>query len=245
MKRKIKILLLPLIIVFVYLSIFFGVFIFKKGNLIQQEKNIDNTKNTDFSEGLSENEANYGYAQNSAIQKNSKYSSLFSPKIGNENSKVNVVVFYDFDCIYSWEEYKILYNVIKKNYNNGYFEFRNFPLESVHPNSRALANASMCANEQKKFLEMFNEIFSNFEDRENGSVDINTAIKEYAKNIELDTMQFNKCMSDLKYDKIINKDIVDAINFGVEGTPTFFVNSQKYPGVITQEAWDGVFKIVK
>lgn len=235
MQKKVKILLIPIVIVFIYLVIFFGVFIFRKGEL-NLEENVDS------------NIKSYGYGQTQSLasaSKNSKYSSVFSPKYGNKNAKISVIMFYDFDCVYSWHEYSVLYNVIKKYYNKGYFEFRNFALESVHPNARMLANASLCANEQAKFLEMFNEIFLNFSDRESNSTDINETIKEYGKNIELDMIKFNTCMSELKYNKTINKDIVDAVNFGVEGTPTFFINGQMYPGVIKEEDWDNVFKNIK
>lgn len=238
MQKRIKILLIPLAIVFVYLIIFFCVFIFKKGDL----NDIDNSKIQNTNQQI------YGYGQTattSTTRKNSEYSSIFSPKFGNSNAKINVVVFYDFDCYYSWQEYSILYNIIKKYYDKGYFEFRNFPLESIHPNSKKLANAAMCANEQERFLEMFNEIYSHFEDRQSSTSSIDDLIKQYAKNAELDINKFDRCMRDLIYDKIINKDMIDAINSGVEGTPTFFINGLKYPGVIKQEDWENIFKSIK
>lgn len=218
-----------LVIIFIYLIIFFFIFLKNDKKLVVEENN--NAVQS------------YGYASNN--DNSSKYSSIFSPKFGDNNAKIKIILFFDFDCPYCAQEFDIFYNTMEKYYAKGYFEFRNFPLESIHPNSRKLANAGMCANAQGKFLEMFKEIYSDFEERDSGNSDIDSLIDRYEQNIGLDSAKFKQCMSDATYDKIINKDIVDGLNYGVEGTPTFFINGYQYAGVIQQEDWDNVFKNVK
>lgn len=173
---------------------------------------------------------------------NQKYTSIFSPKYGNKDAENSVIMFFDFDCPYCYEEYNIFKSVIGKYYNNTYFEFRQFPIETIHPNSRALANASLCANEQEKFLEMFNVIYDDFNSRESSDQDIKIFYDKYAVQISLDINKFNKCMGEKKYDKIVNKDTLDALNLNLEGTPTFFVNGTSYKGVLSSEKWDQLLK---
>ncbi|HOC96494.1 thioredoxin domain-containing protein [Patescibacteria group bacterium] len=230
MKKGLSLLIIiPLVIVFIYLIIFFFVFFKNDKKLVIEENNVV--------------VQSYGYASNN--DNSSKYSSIFSPKFGNSDAKIKVVLFFDFDCPYCAQEFDIFYNTMEKYYAKGYFEFRNFPLESIHPNSRKLASAGMCANEQGKFLEMFKEIYSDFAERDSGNNDTDGLIARYINNIGLDEAKFNKCMQDARYDKIINKDIIDGLNYGVEGTPTFFINGYKYAGVMQEEDWDNIFKSIK
>jgi len=114
-----------------------------------------------------------------------------------------------------------------------------------HGNGEVAMKALYCANEQGKFLEMFKEIYSDFAERDSGNNDTDGLIARYINNIGLDEAKFNKCMQDARYDKIINKDIIDGLNYGVEGTPTFFINGYKYAGVMQEEDWDNIFKSIK
>jgi protein-disulfide isomerase len=226
-----KIFLIPIIFgvfVLIYLLIFFGVFIFNKGKLEQ---------NSNPKTQIPKDEIN----NNAGSDSNKQYSSPFSPNIGNKNAKVNVIIFFDFDCPFCYQEYFILKDVIKKYSDKGYFEFRQFPIESAHINARNFANASLCANSQDKFIQMFDYIYLDFKNRENINTINSDLYKEYAKSVGLNTLDFNECMDKKLYNNIVNKDIIDGLNFGVEGTPTFFINGEKVEGVMKTEDWDKIF----
>jgi len=234
MKINKGIFLLPIFFILLYFCVFFVVIIIKRGDLSDGSltknivsNNIDGV-NIEKSKG-------YGYLLNE------KYSNPFSPKFGNKNSKVSIVFFLDFDCPFCYEEYFHIKSMLKNHLNDAYFEFRQFPIEDVHENSRSLSNAVMCANEQNKFLEMFDVIFLDYKNRENGELTIDQYINDYAENTEIDLKSFNLCMKDLRYNKIINKDIVDALNLGLSGTPSFFVNGEKVEGIIKTDNWDKLF----
>ncbi len=56
------------------------------------------------------------------------------------------------------------------------------------------------------------------------------SLKKWAKDLRLDTSEFNSCLDSAKYKDEITKDMQDASAVGVEGTPTFFVNGVKLVG---------------
>lgn len=233
MKINKNVLLIPIFLILVYFVIFFIVIIIEKGDLTGNSKTSEVVGRVDNLQIKDKN--SYGY------ELNTQYSNPFSPKFGNKNSKVSVIFFLDFDCPYCYEEYFSIKNMLEKHLGDGYFEFRQFPLETIHSNSRALSNAVMCANEQDKFLDMFDSIYLDYKNRENGETSVDDLIVIYAKEVGLNLNTFNTCMKDLRYNKIINKDILDAINLGITGTPTFFVNGQKVEGVIKTENWEKLF----
>jgi protein-disulfide isomerase len=56
---------------------------------------------------------------------------------------------------------------------------------------------------------------------------------EYAQKVGLDIERFKKEMSGHVYAPLINKSLKSGIDSGVEGTPTFFINGQRY-----EDSWD-------
>jgi protein-disulfide isomerase len=222
-------------LILLYLLIFFGTLIYQHGNL-----SSTNDKN-DANKLVQTNQTGNANLQKTGFELNKEYSSIFSPNFGNKNAKIGVVVFLDFDCPFCLSEYPSLEYAMKKYSDKGYFEFREFPVESVHPNARNLANIALCANEQDKFFEMFDILFLNSIGR-SGADNLDNFYASYATQANLNVEKFNECINNKKYDKIINKDIVDGLNSNVKGTPTFFINGRKVEGVLKKEDWDNIFK---
>lgn len=84
------------------------------------------------------------------------------PIAGSTNASVTVIEFSDFECPFCRKFWKETYGQIKKEYvDTGKiaFYYRHFPLE-FHPMAQPFALASECANEQGKFWEMHDKIFS-------------------------------------------------------------------------------------
>lgn len=179
------------------------------------------------------------------LESNKAYSSSFSPVFGNKDSKISVIMFIDFDCVYCNSEYESLKKIMTKYKDYGYFEFRNMPIDALHPNTRALSNAAMCANSQNKFWEMFDELFLNFDSRQEvvDEAEFIKIIYNHGKNIGLNMDDFSKCYDEKRFEKIIDKDFVDGVSYGVNSTPTFFINGNKVAGAITYENWEKLFQL--
>jgi protein-disulfide isomerase len=104
------------------------------------------------------------------------------------------------------------------------FVFRNFPLTQVHPNALIAAEAAEAAALQGKFWEMHDLLF------EEQRLLKPEVVPSWVKRIGLNPEQFE---SDIKRDvveKRIKGDRQSGIRSGVNGTPTFFINGNRYDG---------------
>jgi protein-disulfide isomerase len=112
--------------------------------------------------------------------------------------------------------------------------YRDFPLTSMHANALSAALAAECAYEQGKFWEYHDLLYAN-----QGALD-DASLRDYAAQVGLDTDSFEECLSSQKYLEEVQNDYNDGINYGVSGTPTFFVNGQKIGGALPLESFEQV-----
>jgi len=161
------------------------------------------------------------------------------PPLGFEGAEIKIVEFGDFHCPFCALAANYLYPELKKyvSLQKVVFYFRDFPLESLHPQVKKVHLTSRCANEQGKYWEFHKEIYAEVFKALNEKRDyFFTAGDEYllnlASRLELDTEKFKTCLQEKKYESDINKDIVEGNNYSVEGTPTFFIikNNKVYKG---------------
>lgn len=140
------------------------------------------------------------------------------PTLGPDDAPITIVEFSDFECPFCRRFHAQTYDALLKAYPGQIrFVYRNLPLTSIHPNAMSAAVASLCANDQDRYWEYHNMLFS--------SENLNTATYlQYAADLGLDTEAFSACLSSGKFDEFINEDMKFAYNLGVQSTPTFFIN---------------------
>lgn len=139
---------------------------------------------------------------------------------GNPNAPVTIVEFSDFQCSFCARFFMQTLPQIRSEYiDTGKVKliYRDFPLNSLHPQATPAALAAECAKEQDKFWEMHDLIFQN-----QGSLS-DASYKQWASDLGLDTTQFNDCLDSGKYAEEVSKDLQDGVSAGVGGTPSFFV----------------------
>ena len=140
------------------------------------------------------------------------------PSLGPADAPITLVEFADFQCPYcrQWEQqtYKPLLDAYPGKIR---IVYRDFPLTSIHPNAMPAAEAAQCANEQGKFWEYHDKLFSS------ETLD-DATYQQYAQSLGLDMTKFNDCLTSHKYAQAIQADSDFAVNLGVNSTPTFFVN---------------------
>jgi protein-disulfide isomerase len=141
-----------------------------------------------------------------------------------------VIEFSDFECPYCAAANQGLQDLLAKYPSQIRFVYRHFPLTGIHSNAFRAAEASECAGEQKSFWEMHDILFSN-----------QNALNEkdlfqYASVIGLDMDYFNTCMTSGKVKTAIEQDIADGQKYGVNGTPTFFLNNKMFMSLSDLEA---------
>jgi protein-disulfide isomerase len=165
--------------------------------------------------------------------------------MGKNNAPITIIEFSDFECPYcaaavganESDGYKYLKqrdptweapmpSLIKNYIDTGKVKlvFRYFPLSSIHPDAEKAAEAAACANEQGKFWQMHDRLFANQK-----ALDV-ASLKQYAKDLGLDTTKFNSCLDTGKMSAEVAKDLSDGQSYGVQGTPAFFVDGQLLSG---------------
>ncbi len=160
---------------------------------------------------------------------------------GDVNAPVTIYEFSDFECpfcaiaegnvelVNKFKEKNPNYisampQIFEKYIKTGKVKlvFYNMPIEKLHPQVRPVHLASLCANEQGKWYEFKELAFLNRTDWI-GTSSLNLKLKDYAKELGLDTNKFNSCLDSKKYNDQINNEINYGISLGVSGTPTFFI----------------------
>jgi protein-disulfide isomerase len=137
---------------------------------------------------------------------------------GDVNAAVKIVEFTDFQCSACGGIYPVIEEVLKSYGNRVYFEVRNFPLTSIHANALPAAQAAAAANAQGKFWEYVDLLFKN-----QNALEVE-ALKKYATQVGLDRKRFDADLDSGKFSADIRRDIEEGEMYGIEGTPTIFIN---------------------
>jgi len=153
------------------------------------------------------------------------------PVKGDPNAPFTIIEFSDFQCPFCMKFHTQTLPLIEENYiNTGKvkFVYRDFPIQSIHPNAFPAALASECADEQGMFWEFHDMVFVNQKTWERQDV-VQSAqtFQQFAADIGLDMESFNTCFATAKYSDEINKDLRDGQVYGVTGTPGFFIGNEK------------------
>lgn len=158
-----------------------------------------------------------------------------APWAGGGDAKVTIVEFSDFQCPYCSRGAGIV-NQIKKKYGKKVkVVFKNFPLP-FHTEAAKAAESGLCANEQGAayFWKLHDKMFA---DQSNLKVD---GIKGMAKDIGLDMVKFDSCLTSSKYAAKIKETIAEGKAASVKSTPTFFVNGQLINGAQPLEVFSEI-----
>lgn len=137
---------------------------------------------------------------------------------GDINSPVKIVEFTDFQCSACGAMYPVIEEVLKSYGNRVYFEVRHFPLSSIHENAFSAAQAAAAANAQGKFWPYIDLLFKNQKSLDTES------LKKFATQAGLDRARFDADLTSGKFAADVRRDIEEGEQYGIEGTPTIFVN---------------------
>ncbi|GEM_PF-499467 len=167
-----------------------------------------------------------GAASGTATAKAMDVSVDDDPVLGNADAPVTIVEFSDYQCPFCSKFFTETEGQLRKDYvETGKVKlvYRDFPLE-FHPEAEPAALAADCANEQGKFWEYHDLLFTNQAELSDANY------KKWAADLGLDTQKFNKCYKNLQYLDEVKKDLADGQKYGVSGTPAFFINGKMISG---------------
>ena len=152
-----------------------------------------------------------------------------APVRGAIDAPVTIVEFSDFHCPFCRKVQPVLDQVRAKYGNKIKLVFRDFPLDSLHPQATVVSQAARCATEQGKFWEFHDQVFANGPDATPATLD------RFAKNAGMDLATFNACRASGKYATAIAASLQEGTRLGITGTPTFFVNGRIFVGALPFE----------
>jgi protein-disulfide isomerase len=113
------------------------------------------------------------------------------------------------------------------------FLYRHYPLTAIHPNAMKAAIASECANDQDKFWEYHDKLFTSQDEWASLAAQAaSDKLKEYAAGLGLNAGNFNSCLDSDKFKDKVDEDLADGTKAGVNGTPATFVNGILISGAV-------------
>lgn len=152
---------------------------------------------------------------------------------GAKGAKVKVVEFADFECPYCSQAAASVKELEKKYGDKVEFAYRHFPLKSIHPNAQRAAEYSQCALAQGKFWEMHDAMYG-IGGAPKSALD-EESLKASSQQAGLDITKMDACLSSGQGAADVAKDTEKAMELGVGGTPTFFINGRQHLGSATVE----------
>lgn len=143
---------------------------------------------------------------------------------GPVDAAIEFVEYGDYQCPHCGRAYPIIKRIQGKLGKDLKFVFRNFPLSEMHPQAFMAAVATEAAAKQDKFWEMHDILFERQD-----QLDLESIVG-YAAQIGMNEKTFIKDLEDEKLSAKVEADFESGIHSGVNGTPTFFINGQRFDG---------------
>lgn len=160
--------------------------------------------------------------------------------LGDPNAPVTMIEFTDFQCPFCYRHAtETLPQLISTYIESGQVRYviKDFPLTSIHPQAVAAAEAAHCADEQGAYTTMHETLFTTQQEW-SGRGDADEIFTSYAEQMGLDGEAFAECLSSDRYHNVISNDLQVGMQFGVNGTPAFFINGYFVSGAQPYAVFD-------
>jgi len=156
-----------------------------------------------------------------------------APARGANPAKVTIVMWSDFQCPFCSRVEPTVKQILDTYPNDVKVVWRNEPLP-FHANAKPAAEAAMAANEQGKFWQMHDKMFSNQQALDRAS------LERYAQEIGLNMDQFKSALDTGKFRAKVEADAAAGNEVGANGTPTFYINGKQLVGAQPFDAFKQV-----
>lgn len=143
---------------------------------------------------------------------------------GPANAAVTLVEYGDYQCPYCGEAYPIVKQVQKRLGARLQFVFRNFPLVEAHPFATGAAEIAEAAALQDKFWQMHDTLYEHQDALDPES------LLAHARHLHLDVAKLKASLGSAAVTERVRSDFMSGVRSGVNGTPSFFVNGERFDG---------------
>ena len=151
-----------------------------------------------------------------------------SPMIGNPSSPISILEWGDYQCTFCYRFHTSSFNVILDEYINSgraNFVFKDFPLNG--PDSIFAAEAAYCADDQGKYWQYHDELYTNWGGERTGWITVDS-LNKFATTVDLEIDEFNSCINEHKYRQRVLELEKFGKEIGIDATPSFLIfNDEK------------------
>ena len=148
---------------------------------------------------------------------------------GTVDAPIALLEYGDYECPFCGEVQPIVTEIQRRLGDDLCFAFRHFPLTNVHPHAEHAAEAAEAAGEQGAFWLMHETLFANQDALDDES------LAQYAATLGLDEIRVLQEVISNAHAHRIREDFRSGVRAGVNGTPCFFINGQRYDGACALE----------
>ena len=144
--------------------------------------------------------------------------------LGNPSAQITIVEFGDYQCHQCYNWFHNTKPTVFQNYvDTGKANFVFMDLAFLGRDSPKAAQASYCAEDQGKYWEYHNHLYTAQESQIDNGWANSERLKAFAFSLGLDMELFDSCLDSGKYTKRVQYNITEAKKLGASGTPTFFI----------------------
>jgi protein-disulfide isomerase len=136
-------------------------------------------------------------------------------RLGSRGGAVHMLEFADYQCPYCAAVHDDVLQTLKRDSTIA-IGLVHYPLTNIHRHARGAARASICAEQQGRFEEMHDFLFSSSDWK------VSPSWVEYANAVGVpDTQAFRTCLDAPTTTARLQRDMSLADSFGISATPTF------------------------
>jgi protein-disulfide isomerase len=163
---------------------------------------------------------------------------------GAADAPVTIYEFSDYQCPFCLRFFEETKPLLDENYietGQVRFVYKDFPLDSIHPQARSAARAAECAGEQGSYWPMHDRLFG-ARGQWADQLDAVVMYQRFATDLALDTNAFSQCLDSERFADEIQSDLEEGLRAGVQGTPTFFINGKVLVGAQPYDAFVAILE---
>ena len=151
-------------------------------------------------------------------------------RAGANDAPVTLVEYGDFECSSCGQAYPVVRSIQRKLGKSLRFVFRHFPLTQAHPHAQRAAEAAEAAGAQGRFWEMHDLLYQHQESLEDDD------LLQYGNALGLDVDRLAAQLAAGTNARRVHDDFQSGVRSGVNGTPTFFINGERFDEPWSDEA---------
>jgi protein-disulfide isomerase len=150
---------------------------------------------------------------------------------GGADAAVTLVEYGDFQCPYCFRAHPVVQELQRRLGESLRFVFRNFPIAELHEHAELAAEAAESVASHagaEAYWRMHDAIFTHQQDSRD-ALD-RTHLLRYAAESGADPALVDGDLERRAFEARVHADFLSGVRSGVNGTPTFFIDGERFDG---------------